>query len=150
MILMSSSATRKIGVDMGTRCLTFVEDGLGRRVVCMYRQFDGYPSGHGMELAKFLSPFTIVNGISPGAAYGKVANGAGCLAAQMVQKFKDSVGGFYLYPTDSSDYGQDYEYHVRACVDRGVEVKVKDYTGNVVFVGKTEEFVAFCGADSNG
>lgn len=148
MSLMNSSVIRKIGVDMGTRCLTFVEDGLGRRVVCMYRQFDGYPSGHGMELAKFLSPFTIVNGIGGDARYGKVANGAGCLAAQMVQKFKDSVGGFYLYPTDTTDAWQDYEYHVRACVDKGIEVKVKDYSGNVVFAGKTEEFIDFCGADN--
>ena len=28
----------------------------------MYRQFDGYPSGHGVELAQFLAGMVIVNG----------------------------------------------------------------------------------------
>ena len=42
---------------MGTRSLTFVKEQNGRKVstyVCMYRQYDGYPSGHGLELAEFL------------------------------------------------------------------------------------------------
>ena len=38
---------------MGTRCLTYVYEG-NSPLVCLYRQFDGYPSGHGTELANFL------------------------------------------------------------------------------------------------
>ena len=34
---------------MGTRSLTFVYEG-DKPFVNMYRQFDGYPSGHGQEL----------------------------------------------------------------------------------------------------
>jgi len=37
---------------MGTRSLTYVYDNK-EPLVCMYRQFDGYPSGHGKELAEF-------------------------------------------------------------------------------------------------
>ena len=39
---------------MGTRSLTiFSEDG-GFEIGVLYRQMDGYPEGHGMELAKLL------------------------------------------------------------------------------------------------
>ena len=41
---------------MGTRSLTFVYEG-EKPIVNMYRQFDGYPSGHGAELAEFLNSF---------------------------------------------------------------------------------------------
>ena len=45
---------------MGTRALTFVYDSykeeLGeivyRPIINLYRQYDGYPSGHGVELAE--------------------------------------------------------------------------------------------------
>jgi len=78
---------------MGTRALTFVYDG-DKPIVNLYRQYDGYPTGHGAELAQFLDGFKIVNGI--GAEKTRIANGMGCLAAQMVAHFKDSVGGFYM------------------------------------------------------
>ena len=107
---------------MGTRSLTRVietwkgtdENARVKKnlIVTMYRQFDGYPSGHGDELASFLKSGRVVNGIGLGDT-GKIFNGAGCLAAQMVSHFKgDSAGGFYLYPNTTKDAGQEYEYHV--------------------------------------
>ena len=94
---------------MGTRSLTFVYDGR-TPVVCMYRQFDGYPSCHGQELADFLFDGKLVNGI-PFGAKEKLFNGMGCLAAQMVAAFKEDAGGIYLYPTDRErDAWQEYEY----------------------------------------
>ena len=33
-------------------------------IVVMYRQYDGYPSGHGIDLSEFLSKGRLVNGIS--------------------------------------------------------------------------------------
>ena len=111
---------------MGTRSLTFVYDGQ-EPIINMYRQYDGYPTGHGAELAEFLAPFTLVNGLGINETRN-VANGMGCLAAQLVHNFKGSVGGeestsmkgrspnlaggFYLYPTSAVDCGQDYEYHI--------------------------------------
>ena len=129
---------------MGTRSLTYVYD-YGKPVVCMYRQFDGYPSGHGQELAEFLFDGKLVNGI-PSGAKGKLFNGMGCLAAQMVAAFKDGVGGFYLYHTDlNQDSWQEYEYHV-------FEDKVIVYSGcskdnNILFSGSWSEFAEFCSED---
>ena len=34
---------------MGTRSLTFVYDDSDRRIIKMYAQYDGYPSGHGRD-----------------------------------------------------------------------------------------------------
>lgn len=96
---------------MGTRCLTIVYDH-GKPIVNLYRQYDGYPAGHGAELAEFLGQFAaITNGIAMGETR-KTANGMGCLAAQLVAHFKESVGGFYIHSVDATDCGQDYEYHV--------------------------------------
>jgi hypothetical protein len=124
---------------MGTRSLTFVYDD-NRRVVCMYRQFDGYPSGHGSELAKFLTSFgAFVNGL-PVVRIHKVANGMGCLAAQLVSNFKVAAGDFYLYPTDTSDVGEEYEYHVY--FDK---VVIKDDMGAKLFAGSWSDFAEYCG-----
>jgi hypothetical protein len=119
---------------MGTRSLTFVYDN-ETPVVCMYRQYDGYMSGHGKELSKFLNSFAaITNGIALGETR-KTANGMGCLAAQMIANFKTEAGGFYLYPTNTKDAGQDYTYHVYEDM-----VEVRGYSGELVFRGSWAEF----------
>ena len=122
---------------MGTRSLTFVYEG-EKPIVNMYRQFDGYPSGHGVELAEFLTSFdAITNGISLGENR-KTANGMGCLAAQMIVNFKNGVGGFYIYSVDSTDCWQDYEYHV---YENKVVVK---NPSEVIFEGNWNDFHSFC------
>lgn len=119
---------------MGTRALTFVYDD-GKPVVCLYRQYDGYMSGHGRELAEFLGSFSaMTNGIAAGETR-KTANGMGCLAAQMIGHFKTEVGGFYLMATDTKDAGQDYTYHLY--IDR---IEVRECDGAVVFSGSIDEF----------
>jgi hypothetical protein len=60
----------------------------------MRRQYDGYLRGHGLELATFLLDMKIVNGL--GLERKRVANGAGCLAAQMIAQFKTAPGDFYI------------------------------------------------------
>ena len=123
---------------MGTRSLTFVYDG-NKPMINMYRQFDGYPSGHGAELAEFLQPFQIINGIGGDQNKpGKFANGMGCLAAQMIAHFKNSVGGFYIHPVTDTDCWQDYEYHVYEN-----KVIVKNPT-EVIFSGTWNDFREFC------
>jgi hypothetical protein len=122
---------------MGTRCLTFVYDG-DTAVINMYRQFDGYPEGHGRELSEFLLQFdAVVNGLSFNETR-KVANGMGCLAAQMIAHFKQTPGSFYIHPVTDYDCGQEYEYHVY--VDK---VIVKD-PGLPIFQGDWKEFASFC------
>ncbi len=126
---------------MGTRSLTFVYD-RSEAVINMYRQFDGYPSGHGIELADFLNSFVeITNGYHFDDTR-KIANGMGCLAAQLVSNFKVGVGQFYLYPINARDCGQEYEYHIHEN-----RVVVKNYSGNVIFDGDWSGFRSFCLSD---
>lgn len=146
---------------MGTRSLTFVysETSNGEKatpIINMYRQYDGYPSGHGAELAEFLSGGRLVNGLS-GMGKERQFNGMGCLAAQMVANFKEGAGNFYLYPVTTTDCGQDYEYHIRN-VDG--EFKITVFNCGVNFFGLTQseqhdkifegnlfQFAEFCSAE---
>lgn len=123
---------------MGTRSLTRINDS-DSRIINMYRQYDGYLSGHGKELYDFLAGMEVINGIS-GQKMGAAANGAGCLAAQMVAKFKTEIGGIYMYPVEATDCGQDYEYVVTAT--GAIEVEVLSHSGSI-FKGSVEEFGAF-------
>lgn len=108
---------------MSTRCLTVVHDVDQNKEVCvLYRHCDGYPTGHGAELKKFLDGFDITNGIRDRSA--KTANGPGCLAAQMVAHFKDGVGQFYLYAAGTRDVWEDYVYVVRVKADTPIEIEV--------------------------
>ena len=120
---------------MGTRSLTFVYDG-DKPIINMYRQYDGYPEGHGIELAEFLMSGEIVNGYSDNDA--KQFNGMGCLAAQMIVHFKKSVGGFYIHAVTDTECWQDYEYHV---YENRVLVK---NPGVIIFFGTYKEFSTFC------
>lgn len=125
---------------MGTRSLTFVIDD-NSKVMCLYRQFDSYPSGHGRELAEMLAGSVVVNGYSSSTPK-KAYNGMGCLAASIVAKLKDGIGNIYLYPTDTEDAGQDYEYHIFEN-----KVIVKRYDGEVMFEGDYNAFKEFCDGD---
>jgi hypothetical protein len=123
---------------MGTRSLTFVYEG-EMPIINMYRQFDGYPTGHGQELANFLLSGELVNGYSEKQSVQ--FNGMGCLAAQMIANFKNSVGGFYIHSIDSTDCWQEYEYHVYED-----KVVLKNPT-EVIFSGTWDEFHSFCYED---
>ena len=78
-------------------------------LVSIYGQCDGYPSGHGKDIAKFIKKMQIVNGIRGGHVAGTHANGAGCFAAQFIKRFKTGIGSIYV--TDASDR-QDYDYFI--------------------------------------
>jgi hypothetical protein len=119
---------------MGTRSLTYVydENNTKQPITCMYRQFDGYPSAHGAELAEFLTPMKT-------REEGRNANGMGCLAAQMVAYFKEGAYNVYLYfPELGQDCWQEYEYHVFSD-----KVVVQNPT-EVIFSGSWREFTEFC------
>ena len=135
---------------MGTRSLTYVweDDKSNKPFLCMYRQFDGYKEGHGKDLAEFLAPITLINGIG-GQKAGEAANGMGCLAAQMVAHFKapHGIGGFYLHAPDlDQDAGQEYEYHVGP---NRVSVYKTVYEGenDCIFSGSWKAFAEWAGAE---
>jgi hypothetical protein len=149
---------------MGTRSLTRVfntykDEKTNKQVkiqlVNMYRQFDGYPSGHGTELADFLKGGKVVNGIGGFDDRQTVFNGGGCLAAQMIAHFKKEAGGFYIESINSKNCGQDYEYEVLVgfdtkeitlkCFENGYINKKGEYKSGkkLLFSGKPTEFDQF-------
>jgi hypothetical protein len=145
---------------MGTRSLTtFIEtykDDSGKKkkneIVTMYRQYDGYPTGHGLDLAEFLSKGKMVNGI--GLDDTIVFNGMGCLTAQVVAEFKDGAGGIYLQRANRNS-GECYRYHVIGDFDtKELTIKIlgvgymkgdKYYKGTrTIFEGTPQEMLEFC------
>ena len=135
---------------MGTRSLTYVySEHDDKPLVCMYRQFDGYPEGHGKELAEFLVPFALIDGIPVGQENpANLANGMSCLAAQMIAHFKTGVGGFYLHQVDvvaNADGWQEYEYHVYH--DR-VVVTTGGAKPAIFFEGTWQNFLKWCNKQS--
>lgn len=138
---------------MGTRSLTKIfntykdekkNKQVKEQLVNMYRQYDGYPSGHGTELADFLNGGKVVNGI--GGNDTNVFNGAGCLAAQMIAHFKDGAGGIYIEPITAKNCGQEYEYEVIVDFDTK-EVTLKCFEvwnkKKLLFEGKPADFEQF-------
>lgn len=130
---------------MGTRSLTVFTDEYNDEVVVMYRQFDGYIEGHGLALAEFLNGMEMVNGLIRDDR--RVANGMGCLAAQVVAHFKDAPGGFYLYPAGTRDAGEEYRYEISG--ETGSEPTVKAVSvgwnspDSVLFDGPASEFLEY-------
>jgi hypothetical protein len=120
---------------MGTRSITIImsdsDRGEERELCRIYRQFDGYPQGHGKELS-VLCDREITNGISGNVMYKgldkdgmpiragkgeyKTSNGMGELAAHVIMALKQDmfVGNIYLEPTQEevSDWIE-YIYIVR-------------------------------------
>lgn len=153
---------------MGTRSLTIFKDGQEELAV-LYRQFDGYPEVHGMDLANFLSGLNVVNGIPMGST-DRMANGGGCLAVQVIHYLKQKecydpcvkslsrgAGGLYLYKAGTRDAGEEWTY-VLTCEEAEVPLgeRVKDNQVQVtvwngeegksdkVFEGPAQDFYWFC------
>ena len=122
---------------MGTRSNTIIYDD-DVQILNMYRQHDGYLIGHGAELLAFLEPMTIVNGFTMGAT--NIANGAGCLAAQMVAHFKVRVGGIYIQ-SRMGELENDYTYDV-VVKDDVILLTVFDFE-EIIFSGTIPEFKQF-------
>jgi hypothetical protein len=139
---------------MGTRSLstfisTWKDEKTGKvkkeKIVTMYRQYDGYPTGHGNELAEFIAQGKMVNGISCNEQ-GLVFNGMGCLAAQVVAHFKDGAGGFYLHRGGTTNCGEEYRYEIidneetRELTFKCIEVWGK---GKTLYEGSVQGFLEF-------
>lgn len=96
---------------MGTRATVHIYEGT-EHLVSLYKQFDGYTSGLGAELAEFVLSGKLVNGI-PGVSNEKgplYFNGAGCFTAALIAKLKDGPGNLYVIPDKNSS--EEYNYTV--------------------------------------
>lgn len=136
---------------MGTRSTTTITSN-GTPILSFYRQYDGYPSGHGHALATILKSTKITNGYGGDQHAPEWANGAGCLAAQLLAKLKDEsgIGGIYCQSIDAAL--QEYNYLIAFRNDKDGKDKldrivVSDSTGHNIFDGKLAAFLKFCGED---
>ena len=110
---------------MGTRSLTVINNEWDDSEICvLYRQSDGYPEGHGIDLLNFLKNMNIVNGISIGESR-RISNGMDCLAAQVVAHFKTGPGDFYLHSAGSRDMCEQFIYTIYV-KDKELHIKVEN------------------------
>ena len=108
--------------------------------VQVYKHYDGYPSGHPVDLAKFLNGFNIVNGL--GQDTHKVANGLGCLAAQYIAAFKMKPGDIYVENPDTQHGDIEYITYVWGIENKDIWMSVFDvYEDKCIFVGKPEQLI---------
>lgn len=128
---------------MGTKSLTtFLDEWDNEEIVVMYRQYDGYPEGLGLELAEFLSEFTMVNGLGADSYRARIANGVGCLAAQLVQHLKDGPGNVYLETLNGNpgDSWEEYIYTLYPKEGEPTFISIYDVFGEeCVFVGTSKD-----------
>lgn len=125
---------------MSTPCLTILRDGDNKDIAVLYRHWDGYPSGHGVQLRDFLKNIKLTDGIGGDPKMGEAANGWHCLAAQIVEHFKSEVGQIYLYAPGAGDLGEDYVYVVKPGPS-GIHLEVQDYD-RILYNGPLGDFVA--------
>jgi len=103
---------------MGTRSITTVKDENGNKIIEMYQQYDGYPSGVGKDLFLFIKSKKMVNGIGSDK---NVFNGINCFTAQLVTEFKDGAGNTYLH-APTKDHKNKKKYWDLYCAEFYYEI----------------------------
>ena len=127
---------------MGTRATIHIakrEEGVSfseipeKKLVSIYKQYDGYPEGLGVTIADYLYGKKMVNGI--GVDRSIVFNGLGCLAASLIAELKEEAGNVYVDNPESPHGWLDYEYVIWG--DEGKDIWISIFDGNnCIFVGK--------------
>jgi hypothetical protein len=111
---------------MGTRSLTVVMSMWFRDDIiqaAIFRHWDGYPSGHGADLANYLKDGCVGNGKTTGDPE-KYFNGMNRLASYVIHRMWEDghdPGVERVVDNKIPDWGQDYTYIIRA-----EETKPKD------------------------
>lgn len=118
---------------MGTRSMTTVMEGESP-LVRIYRQMDGYPSGHGLDIMSAMNGgnCTVVNGYQRGMENPTHFNGMGCLAAHLIHRLKgeSGIGGIYISSDNDpecEDSWLEYHYVLWGSEDAGVFIDVREY-----------------------
>lgn len=143
---------------MGTRSLTFIVDKSWDKdnekpLIAIYKHWDGYPTGWGVELAEWLSTRKVINGIGMNqTAENGHANGAGCLAAQLIAHFKAEcgIGDISIsHPREVPGLEHDsweefyYTIYVDAENDFGEQflIQCHDHSNHLMYEGTPEKFM---------
>ena len=108
----------------------------------IYHHYDGYAEGLGCKLAEFLCDFRVVNGLPTNYFENiKVANGMGCLTAQLIAGLKEEAGNVYVdYPdTDRDDV--EFTYYIWGCVGKDIWMSIFDLHDNCIFVGMPQQLI---------
>jgi hypothetical protein len=117
---------------MGTRSITYIYDNNGKLLCRMYRQYDGDPSGHGVDLADFLSGNKDLSWNMP------------VMAAKLISYFFETHGDqIRLLPCCDVDFvGEEFEYHIHhdIVVLNGHDCHVESVWGD--FKGMCETYVS--------
>lgn len=125
---------------MGTRCLTHIMDGDNKSVLLtLYRQMDGYPTGHGKDLKDLWAGSEETNGLSSRDI--RTFNGMGCLAAQTVAHFKTEPGQFYIHPAGSNGGWEEWAYRLTSAgVSKEPCLTVETPEGKILWQGTISKF----------
>ena len=108
--------------------------------VQVYKHYDGYPQGHPLDLANWLTHKKIVNGLGIDT-YG-VANGLGCLAAGYIAAFKMGPGDLYVENPDTEHMDIEYITYVWGDDGKSIWMSMFDvYDKKCIFVGKPQELI---------
>ena len=125
---------------MGTRSLTVFNSEMDNsEIVVLYRQYDGYPEGHGIDLLNFLDNMEIVNGIS-NKEKRRIANGMGCLSAQVIAYFKEAPGDFYLQSAGTRDIREEFIYTLYYTEELKIKVQDTYDGGSNLFDGNIKAY----------
>ena len=131
---------------MGTRATIHIakrEEGVSfseipeKKLVSIYKHYDGYPESLGVTIADYIDGKRIVNGL--GGDRSTVFNGLGCLAASLIAELKEEAGEVYIDNPDCPHSGLDYEYVVWGDEGKGIWISIFDRTRNCIFVGKPDK-----------
>ncbi len=109
----------------------------GRTTFNMQVNYDGYPEGVGLDLARIILEGKLVNGLGPNRTLGAHFNGPSCMAASVIALMKKEPGNVYLYPTDF-DFGADYTYEINVSKNKTIDFRM---TEGETFEGTLEEFI---------
>ena len=105
-----------------------------------YVHSDGYPEGLGIDLANFMCDFRVVNGLGSDSP-DKIANGMGCLAAQLIADMKNGPGNVYVEKPHEDRSWIDYTYYIWCKENKGTWISIFDYDDNCIFVGEPQKLL---------
>lgn len=138
---------------MGTRSLTVFLNEKGKEICVLYKQFDGYPQGWGNSLKEDFKNCYIGNGIPldrKSKSGREVVNGIEELPIRILKKVDDGKGGFYMFPPNTRDTGEEYIYYLSkgesfndksAPGDYMIQMKIEEVGGGIIYDGPLHLFV---------